>query len=97
MLEREVDGWEVKREFSRLCQALKPIADLIEPKFVAATKATAFEPERQGAAAIFHYAGHCDFDDDGRPYLAREGARMTYSPSACSKARSATFIATCGT
>jgi hypothetical protein len=72
MWETRGDVWQVKKEFGLLCQALKPIADFIEPKFATATKATAFEPERQGAAAIFHYSGHCYFDDDGRPYLARE-------------------------
>ena len=72
MWETGGDLWLVKKEFGLLRQALKPIADFIEPKFATATKATAFEPERQGAAAIFHYAGHCYFDDDGRPYLARE-------------------------
>jgi len=68
----------VKREFGLLCQALKPMVDFIEPKFATATKATAFEPERQGAA-IFHYAGHCYFDDDGRPYLAREVPKSGYA------------------
>jgi hypothetical protein len=72
MWETHGDAWDVKKEFSLLCGALKPIADFIEPKFVAATTETAFEPKRPGAAAIFHYAGHCYFDDDGRPYLARE-------------------------
>jgi hypothetical protein len=72
------DVWQVKREFGLLCQALKPIADFIEPKFATAAKATAFEPERQGAA-IFHYAGHCYFDDDGRPYLAREVPTSGYA------------------
>jgi len=71
MWETGGDLWQVKKEFGLLRQALKPIADFIEPKFATATKATAFEPERQGAA-IFHYSGHCYFDDDGRPYLARE-------------------------
>jgi hypothetical protein len=72
MWETGGDLWQVKKEFGLLCQALKPMADFLEPKFATATKATAFEPERWGAAAIFHYSGHCYFDDDGRPYLARE-------------------------
>lgn len=73
------DAWQVKKEFGLLRQALKPIADFIEPKFVAATETTAFEPERRGAAAIFHYAGHCYFDDDGRPYLAREVPKFGFA------------------
>lgn len=78
MWETGGDVWQVKREFGLLCQALKPVVDFIEPKYAAATKATAFEPERLGAA-IFHYAGHCYFDDDGRPFLAREVPESGYA------------------
>ena len=38
MWETGGDLWQVKKEFGLLCQALKPIADFIEPKFATATR-----------------------------------------------------------
>jgi CHAT domain len=66
------DHFKVRKEFDLLREALKPIARYIEPRFAVATQTAAFKPRQHDGAAIFHYAGHCDFDDDGRAYLLRE-------------------------
>lgn len=66
------DVWDVGKEFDLLRKGLKPVSRYIEPRYSVATQAAAFKPKQPGDAAIFHYAGHCDFDDDGRAYLLRE-------------------------
>jgi len=66
------DGWQVYQEYSLLREALKPVAKFIAPEFFVATDKAAFEHESGRDAAIFHYAGHCDFDSEDRPYLVRE-------------------------
>jgi hypothetical protein len=70
--EGKKDGWEVGKEFDLLCQALKPVARYIQPEFAVASGADGFRATHPGRAAIFHYAGHCDFDADGRAFLLRE-------------------------
>lgn len=67
-----VDGWEVRKEFDLLRQALKPVASYMAPAFATAASEDAFSANLQRGAAIFHYAGHCDFDADGRAFLVRE-------------------------
>lgn len=66
------DGWEVWKEFDLLREALKPVARFIRPEFAVAGHAKALAAGHAGQAAIFHYAGHCDFDATGRAYLLRE-------------------------
>jgi hypothetical protein len=67
-----VDGWEVRPEFERLRTALKPVSAFITPKFATATDDEAFGSHLGTAAAIFQYAGHCDFGSTGRPFIIRE-------------------------
>jgi hypothetical protein len=67
-----VDGWEVRKEFESLRDALKPVARYVAPAYATAASADAFGANLQRGAAIFHYAGHCDFDPDGRAFLLRE-------------------------
>jgi hypothetical protein len=71
------DVWDVGKEFDLLRRGLKPVSRYIEPRYSVATQAAAFKPEKVGEAAIFHYAGHCDFDDDGRAYLLREVRQLS--------------------
>jgi CHAT domain len=70
------DGWEVRKEFDLLRQALKPVAHYIQPKFAYGRDVSAFKPKEKGEAAIFHYAGHCDFGEDGRGYMVRESSKI---------------------
>jgi hypothetical protein len=70
--EGKVDGWEVGREFALLQAALKPVANYISPQFAIAGDREAFGKGLERGAAIFHYAGHVDFDPDDRAYLVRE-------------------------
>ena len=70
--EGEKDGWEVRKEFDLLRQALKPVAHYIQPDFAVASSAKSLRSKHPGHAAIFHYAGHCDFDASGRAFLLRE-------------------------
>lgn len=70
--EGNVDGWQVGAEFELLRSALKPVSAYVSPGFAAAADADAFGKGLGGNTAIFHYAGHCDFDRDGRSYLVRE-------------------------
>jgi hypothetical protein len=70
--EGKKDGWEVGKEFDLLRQALKPVARFIQPEFAVASNANGLGTAHQGHAAIFHYAGHCDFDKRGRAFLLRE-------------------------
>jgi len=66
------DGWDVWKEFDLLREALKPVARYIQPEFAVASHAKTLAGGYAGQAAIFHYAGHCDFDADGRAFLLRE-------------------------
>lgn len=70
--EGKKDAWEVGREFALLSEALTPVADYIRPEFSVAGATKGFDPRVLGKAAIFHYAGHTDFDTDGRAYLVKE-------------------------
>lgn len=66
------DTWEVRKEFELLSKALKPLRDYISPSFAVGGNADAFDKDFDRGAAIFHYAGHCDFDVQGRAFLIRE-------------------------
>ena len=70
--EGKMDGWEVGKEFDLLRKALKPVARYIDPKFAVASNAKGLGATHPGHTAIFHYAGHCDFDAHGRAFLLRE-------------------------
>jgi hypothetical protein len=66
------DVWEVWREFDLLGRALKPVASYIRSDFAAASDPKGVGRDALKGAAIFHYAGHADFDRDGRGFLVRE-------------------------
>lgn len=70
--EGKKDGWEVGKEFNLLCQALKPVTRYIQPEFAVASSTKGLGAIHPRHAAIFHYAGHCDFDPRGRAFLLRE-------------------------
>ena len=70
--EGKKDGWEVGKEFHLLRQALKPVARYIQPEFAVASNAKGLGGTHLEHAAIFHYAGPCDFDARGRAFLLRE-------------------------
>ena len=70
--EGKADIWKVGEEYQQLEAALKPVARYIRPSYAEATSRTAFAPSAGGDVAIFHYAGHCDFDREGRAFLVRE-------------------------
>ena len=65
------DIWEVRREFESLQAALKPVAQYVLPDYSLADGRDAFGARLERGAAIFHYAGHCDFDADGRAFMIR--------------------------
>lgn len=66
------DGWDVWKEFDLLREALRPVARYIQPEFAVTSHSKTLASGYAGQAAIFHYAGHCDFDERGRAYLLRE-------------------------
>lgn len=66
------DGWEVGKEFALLTRALRSVATYVQPDFLVAADAEALDGKGLAGAAIFHYAGHCDFDADGRAWLLKE-------------------------
>lgn len=66
------DGWEVAREFDELCEALTPVQRYIQPEFMVTGSDNGLVPARLRAAAIFHYAGHCNLDLRGKAFLLRE-------------------------
>jgi hypothetical protein len=68
--EGKKDGWEVWKEFDLLRTALKPVSTYILPEFKIAAEGLA--AKKIEPAAIFHYAGHCDFDSTGRAFMIRE-------------------------
>ena len=70
--EKGRDGWGVRNEFDRLRAALQPVSTYITPRYTTAASAEAFDAHLGKTAAIFHYAGHCDFSADGRAFLVRE-------------------------
>jgi len=68
-----VDGWRVRAEYDLLCSALRPITRFVTPSFSLASKLDSFgDGAAPGKTAIFHYAGHIDFDAHARPYMVRE-------------------------
>lgn len=66
------DGWEVWREFDQLRSALKPVARYIRPEFAVAADLDVFDSGIEEDTALFHYAGHVDFDSRGRAFCVRE-------------------------
>lgn len=66
-----VDGWEVRTEFARLCQALRPVSEFVLPSFETATELELADGVPR-ETAIFHYGGHCAIDENGRGFLVRE-------------------------
>lgn len=66
------DGWEVWREFDQLRAALKPVAKYMTSEFAVASDLDVFDAGIEPDTALFHYAGHCDFDRAGRPFCVRE-------------------------
>ena len=66
------DGWEVRDEFDRLSQALRPVSLYIQPEFEVASESRDLDASDKEEAGIFHYAGHCDVDADGRAFMIRE-------------------------
>lgn len=66
------DTWEVGTEFQLLVEALAPVKAYIRPDFTEAHDKKRFSVTSMRDAAIFHYAGHADFDKNGRAYLLRE-------------------------
>jgi hypothetical protein len=70
--EGKKDGWDVGKEFELLRQALAPVRRYIQPVFAIASNAKGLGARHSAGGAIFHYAGHCDFDEAGRAFLLRE-------------------------
>jgi hypothetical protein len=70
--EGRVDGWEVWREFDQLRRGLKPVERYISAEFAVASDLDVFDEGIERDTAIFHYAGHVDFDAEGRAYCIRE-------------------------
>src|SRR5687767_14314527 len=70
--EGKKDAWEVGKEFALLKQALAPVAAYFRPDFTVASSVRALDAKGLAGAAIFHYAGHVDFDEDGRSFLVKE-------------------------
>jgi hypothetical protein len=66
------DGWDVWREYDQLRTALKPVASFIQTEFAVASDLDVFEGGIEDDTALFHYAGHVDFDARGRAYCVRE-------------------------
>jgi hypothetical protein len=70
--EGKKDGWEVGREFALLTAALTPVKAYIRPDFSVASANHGIDAATLDGAAVFHYAGHTDFDEDGRAFLIKE-------------------------
>ena len=66
------DGWDVGKEFELLSRALTPVRKYIQPVFAIASNAKGLGAKHPARSTIFHYAGHCDFDERGRAFLLRE-------------------------
>lgn len=70
--EGRVDRWEVWREFDQLRRGLLPMRRYLEPQFAVASDLDVFDEGIEAGTAIFHYAGHVDFDSRRRPVCIRE-------------------------
>jgi len=66
------DWWEVNTEFTKLRSSLQPVSAYLNFIFKKASSKDAFDIKQKTGAAIFHYAGHCDTDDNGEPFLITE-------------------------
>jgi len=69
--EDDKDLWEVKKEYELLKIALKPVSQYISENYMNASE-LGIEKNLSPDTAIFHYAGHCDFDKSGRGYIMRK-------------------------
>src|SRR5688572_18493161 len=63
------DAWEVGKEFALLNKALSPVTRYIRTDF---TPGNNIKEASMDETAIFHYAGHCDFEKSGRAFLVKE-------------------------
>ena len=66
------DMWEVAKEFRLLSNALEPVAAFIKADFSSASDAKTVAPKMLAGTAIFHYAGHSEWDTTGRAYVIKE-------------------------
>ena len=66
------DHWQVRTEFDLLRTALRPVSEYVWPDYGLGSEDEAFGGRLELGSAIFHYAGHCDFDSKGEGYLLRE-------------------------
>ena len=66
------DRWEVSTEFNKLRSSLAPVSRYLTYNFKKASSKDAFDIKPKESPAIFHYAGHCDTDENGEGYLIRE-------------------------
>jgi hypothetical protein len=70
--EGDRDGWEVGKEFALLHRALHPVVDYLASDFIVARDPQELGGRNLDGCAVFHYAGHCDFDPAGRAFLLKE-------------------------
>jgi hypothetical protein len=66
------DHWKVRHEFEELRAALKPVSEYLWLDYGLGSDDEAFASRLELGASIFHYGGHCDFDEAGAAYLLRE-------------------------
>jgi len=66
------DMWEVGKEFRLLGEALTPVASFIKADFALASDPKTIAAKSLAGTAIFHYAGHTDFDEKGRAFVIKE-------------------------
>ena len=66
------DGWAVKTEFDKINESLKPVSKYIDTSFRISARNDAFKMNDKNQSTIFHYAGHCDVDENGEGHLIRE-------------------------
>jgi len=64
-----IDAWDVGKEFTLLNKALSPVTRYVRTDF---TKTSSMQTGSMHDTAIFHYAGHTDFEKNGRAFLVRE-------------------------
>jgi len=70
--EGQKDMWEVGKEYRLLGEALAPVATFVKTDFASASDPKTISTKSLAGAAIFHYAGHTDFDKSGRAFVIKE-------------------------
>ena len=78
---KDRDVWDVRGEYEKITDSLKPVSSYIGSVFKKSDDAGAFKVNNTYDGTIFHYAGHCDVDEYNRSYLVTKMPDIKIQPT----------------